>query len=48
MIIKWHLSIGTGEGIEDTFEMNDNATDKQIEEAVEEYALCCVDWYWEK
>jgi hypothetical protein len=46
--IKWHLSIGyAGTDQEDEFEVEDDATDEEIEEMAKDAAFDCIDWGWE-
>ena len=33
---------------EDEFEMDDDATDEQIEECAKDVAFQYIDWYWQK
>lgn len=45
--VKWYIALdGTKE--EDEFEVEDNATDEEIEEMAKEAAFNYIDWGWKK
>lgn len=45
--IRAHLETGfAGGAIEEEFEVDDNATDSEIEEQAREVIFDCVDWGW--
>ena len=48
--IKWILNPGFGPDCdtEGEFEVEDNATDDEIEELAKEAAFDCIDWSWWK
>ena len=47
--IKYNLSIGfTDASISDEFEVEDDATDEEIEEIAKEYVMGYIDWSWEE
>lgn len=49
MTVKWFLETGfAGCTYEDTIEIDDDATDKEIEEAVMEASLGYIEIGWEK
>lgn len=49
MIIKWILSIGYANADrEGEFEIEDDATEEEIEEVAKDYVYECLDWNWEK
>lgn len=45
--IKWYLSIGYANAVqEDIFEVEDTATDEEIEEIAKEIVWGYIDWNW--
>jgi len=47
MLIKGYLR-ADGDPIEDEVEVDDNATDEQIEAEIKEQLFGHIDWWWEK
>lgn len=49
MIIEWHCETGFANcGIEDTVEVDDDATDEEIDEIVQEEVFNYISWGWER
>ncbi len=48
MTVKVHLSIGLTADIDSAIEVEDSATDKEIESEVRDWALDHVEWSWER
>lgn len=47
--IKWYLDTGyAGADYEGEFEVEDDATDKEIDEEAREYALEKIEWGWQE
>jgi len=48
MLIKGYLRAEAGDLIEEEVEVNDDATDEQIEAEIKEQLFGHIDWWWEK
>lgn len=44
--IRWTLTIGFGDKLDGNFEVEDNASDDEIEEQAKQEAFNGVDWSW--
>lgn len=40
--------VGGGDPIEDSFEVDDNATEEEIEQEAKEVAFDYISWWWEE